>query len=383
MTKVDFRPRTVRNKRWRYRVDSFPEPYRSLYRILERQGYIIVGRHSVVKKCHWTHAALVENRFCYKCRFYGIESHRDIQMSPAALWCWNACLHCWRLRPTDTIRWDDTKLPWIDDPDLIAEGSIEAHRESLMGYWGHPKADERMKRMLEEAMNPVHVAISLTGEPTLYPRLGELIHEYHKRGLTTFLVTRGVRPDILANLEEEPTQLYISIEAWDKKSYNRFDKPLVPRAWELTLKTLEMLPSFSSMTVIRFTLVRSFNVHDTALKAWAKLIEIAQPTYIEFKSYMHVGAARHRLSNKDMLRHIEVLAFAKKFAELTGYKILSQQIESRVVLLSRIDKPIRVGEGCRGEIEKEKSRLEEMLDKLRVDNHLDEVEYRMILDQKI
>ncbi|NOZ89456.1 MAG: 4-demethylwyosine synthase TYW1 [Crenarchaeota archaeon] len=380
MATLEFKPRTVRGKRWKLRIDDFPEPYRTLYKILERQGYIIIGRHSVYKKCHWTHAAIVERRFCYKCTFYGIESHRDIQMSPSALWCWNACLHCWRLRPTDTMKWDDTKIPWVDDPDLIVEGSIEAHREALMGYRGHPRAD---KKLLEEAMNPVHAAISLTGEPTLYPRLGELIEEYHRRGITTFLVTRGVRPDVLANLEEEPSQLYISIEAWDKKSYEYFDKPLVPRAWELTMKTLEMLPSFSSPTVIRFTIVRSFNMHEQALKAWAKMVEIAQPTYIEFKSYMHVGAARQRLKSSDMVKHLELLRFAKKFADMTGYELLSQQVESRVVLLSRISRPIMIGRGCPGEWLRQKKIMEEMLENMRAREGLDETEYRMVLQQKI
>ena len=323
--------------------------------MLQKQGYIIVGRHSVVKKCHWTHAALVERRFCYKCKFYGIASHRCVQMSPMALWCWNACLHCWRLRPTDTLKWDELRVPWVDEPELIAEGSIEAHRELVASYKAHPRVD---RRMLEEAMRPKHVAISLTGEPVLYPRLGELIKEYHKRGLTTFLVTRGVRPDVLANLEEEPTQLYVSIEAWDRRSYNEFDRPLVPRAWELTLKTLEILPSFSSPTTIRITLVRSFNMHDTAIRAWAKMIELAQPTYVEVKAYMYVGASRQRLRPDDMPRHSEVLEVARKLAELTGYEVVSQQVESRVVLLSSIGRPVRVGDGCPNMLDKPDSRLE-------------------------
>ncbi len=375
--------RTVRGKRWRLRIDDFPEPYRTLYKILEKQGYIIIGRHSAYKKCHWTHAAIVEERFCYKCKFYGIASHQCIQMTPAALWCWNACLHCWRLRPTDTLNFDETKIPWVDDPDLIVEGSIEAHREAVMGYLGHPRLDERMKKRIEEAMNPKHAAISLTGEPTLYPRLGELIQEYHRRGITTFLVTRGVRPDVLANLDEEPTQLYISIEAWDKDSYNKFNRPLVPRAWELTLKTLELLPSFSSPTVIRFTLVRGFNIHEQALRSWAKMIETSQPTYIELKSYMYVGASRQRLRRDDMLKHMEVLSIAKRFAEMTGYKIVSQQIESRVVLLSRLDKPIRVGEGCPEGWAREKERLELMLEEAKKYDELEGLEYKMVEENKI
>lgn len=341
-----FTIRTVRGKFWKLRIEDFPEPYRSLYTLLKRQGYVLVGRHTVVKKCHWTHMALTQRRFCYKCKFYGIASHRCVQMSPSALWCWNTCLHCWRARPQDIgISWDQTKPLWVDDPEYIAKGTIEAQREILSGYKGHPKIDPRM---YEEGLNPKHVAISLTGEPTLYSRLSELIEVYHKLGMTTFLVTRGVRPDVLANLDEEPTQLYVSIEAWDKKNYGYFNKPLVPKAWELTLETLQLLPSFSCPTVVRITLVKSFNMHEEALRGFAKLMQVAQPTYIEVKAYMYLGYSRGRLKPSDMPKHEEVLDFAKRLGELIGYNILSQQIASRVVLLSRLNKPIRVGEGCPG-----------------------------------
>ncbi|WP_460124507.1 4-demethylwyosine synthase TYW1 [Stetteria hydrogenophila] len=313
---------------------------------MEKQGYVFVGNHTVVKKCYWTHAALTQRRFCYKCKFYGIESHRCIQMSPAAYWCWNACLHCWRLRPQDVgYDWDETRIPREieDDPEFILDGIIEAQRKIISGYKGHPKVDPAM---FEEAMNPKHIAISLTGEPTLYSRLGEFIQLAHRRGLTTFLVTRGVRPDVLANLEEEPSQLYISFEAWDKKSYNYFNKPLVPNAWELTMKTVELLPSLSCPTVYRITLVKGFNDHEEALRGFARLVEKGMPTYIEVKAYMYVGASRERLSRSNMPTHEEVRAFAEKLAEATGYPVVSESRPSRVVLLSRLTKPIRHGKGC-------------------------------------
>ncbi len=338
--------RTVKGKPWKLQLSSFPEPYRTLYRMLLNQGYVVVGRHSVVKKCHWTHMALTEGRFCYKCKFYGIASHRCVQMSPSALWCWNACLHCWRARPQDVgVEWDQTRLPWVDDPELIARGSIEAQREILSGYKAHPRVSEEMFR---EAMEPRHVAISLTGEPTLYPRLGELISVYHEMGLTTFLVTRGVRPDVLAGLEEEPSQLYVSLEAWDEESHRELNRPLLPRTWSLVLKTLEILPSFSSPTVLRITLIKSRNMHEKALRGFARLIELAEPTYVEVKAYMYLGFSRRRLSYTDMPRHVEVYGFARKLADLTGYRLLSQQVASRIVLLSRLNQPIRIGEGCPG-----------------------------------
>ena len=326
------------------RLEGLMKKYKPLYDRMIKQKYHFVGQHSVVKKCYWNHAALTQGRFCYKCKFYGIESHRCIQMSPTAFWCWNACLHCWRLRPQDVgIEWDETRMPVADDPKLIVDGIIKEYRRIVSGYKGHPRVDPKL---LEEAMNPKHVAISLTGEPTLYPLLGDLIKEIHQRGMTTFLVTRGVRPDVLANLDEEPSQLYISIEAWDKKSYNYFTRPLVPRAWELTLETLEMLPSFSSPTVIRVTHVKGFNDTPEAIRGLAKLIELAQPTYIEVKAYMHVGASRERLTRDNMPTHEEVLQLASRLSEITGYPIRSESRPSRVVLLSRLEKPIRHGKGC-------------------------------------
>jgi tRNA wybutosine-synthesizing protein 1 len=194
--------------------------------------------------------------------------------------------------------------------------------------------------MIKEAMNPKHVAISLTGENTLYPRLGELIKEYHKRGITTFLVTRAIRPDILANLDEEPSQLYISLEAYDEEGYEYFTVPLVANAWNLTLETLEMLPSFTCPTVFRITAIKHWNMDHNAVKGFAKMIDIAQPTFIEIKAYMYVGASMGRLTRENMPSHKEVVEFAEKLAEETGYKLVSESKPSRVALLSRIDQPI-------------------------------------------
>mgnify|MGYP001626370299 FL=1 len=323
--------------------------YRAIYERMVKQGYHFIGTIGVVKRCHWSKEAVLRNRFCYKCLWYGIESHRCIQMSPVAAWCWNRCLHCWRIQPEDIgLHWDETRVPVVDDPEVLVEESIKVHREIMAGFKGNPKADQKR---VEEAMNPKHAAISLTGEPLLYPRLGELIKEYHKRGITTFLVTHGTRPDVLANLEEEPTQLYISIESWDKKSYEEFNRPLVPRAWELFQETLEIVRSFRSPTVFRFTIVKGYNDHEEALRSFAKMVEKGNPTYIEVKAYMFLGGSRGRLTLANMPDHEDIRRVAQRLSELTGYKVLSESIPSRIVLLSRIDKPIRHGKGCPGGVE--------------------------------
>ena len=316
-----------------------------LREIMEKQHYHFIGEHTVVKTCSWTRNALTQRRFCYKCKFYGIESHRCIQMSPTAFWCWNACLHCWRLRPQDIgFEWEETRMPnYHEEMKKLVDMIIEEQRRLLSGYKKHLKVD---KKMFEEAMNPKHVAISLTGEPTLYSKLEEMIKEFHRRGMTTFLVTRGVRPDVLLNMEEKPTQLYISVEAYNKEMYEWLNRPLVPNAWELTLKTLKGLQDYSRPTVMRITLMKGINMDDKAVDGFTKLIELMQPTYIEPKAYMYVGASMNRLSKYNMPSHDEIREFSKKLSKSTMYPIRSESTASRIVLLSRREKPIRHGKGC-------------------------------------
>jgi len=320
------------------------DPITKALRRLEKQKYHVIGTHSAVKKCLWTHNALVEGRFCYKCRFYGIESHRCVQFSPSILWCWNSCLHCWRVRPEDMgLRREElTRLPYVDDPEILADAAIEEHRRIVSGY-----KDRVPRELWEEAVNPKHVAISLTGEPLLYPRFSELLQAFHKRGLTTFVVTRGVRPDVIASLDEEPTQLYVSLEAWNERMYKEFNRPLTPGAWEATLETLSLLTTLSCPTVVRVTLVKGFNMGDEDVRGFAALLREAEPTYIEVKAYMHVGGSTGRLTRENMPTMSEVMEFSRKLAEETGYRVASKSTPSRVVLLTKLAGPIiRYGKGC-------------------------------------
>ena len=75
---------------------------------------------------------------------------------------------------------------------------------------------------------------------------------------------------------------------------------------------------------------------------YGKLVEKANPTYIEAKAYMHIGFSNLRLSFERMPMHSEVLDFAKQLAEKTGYMVIDEAPESRVVLLSKLKKPNKV-----------------------------------------
>ncbi len=259
-------------------------------------------------------------------------------MTPTAFYCTMKCLFCWRVQSGDLgIEWVETKAPTWDPPEEIVEGCIKAQLQILSGYKGNPKAD---LKKYSEALSPRHAAISLAGEPTMYPDLGDLISCFHERGFTTFLVSNGTLPEALSNLSEEPTQLYVSVCAYDKRSFLRTCRPQIPNAWERLNETLSLLNSFRCPTVIRITLVKGLNMDRPDL--YARLIERTNSTYVEPKAYMHVGMSTLRLKFKNMPTHEEVRKFAVQLANEIGYNIIDESEESRVVLLSRLKEPIKL-----------------------------------------
>jgi len=235
------------------------------------------------------------------------------------------------------LKWEEIRVEMWDEPEQIVEASIKAQTKILTGYKGNPRTD---KLKFREALKPGHAAISLTGEPTLYPHLGELIRVFRRRGFTTFLVSNGTIPEALIRLSEEPTQLYVSLCAYDEHSFLETCRPQFASAWAKLNETLSLLPSFKCPTVLRLTLVRHVNMMHPEL--YARLIEKANPTYVEPKAYMHVGFSRLRLGFENMPSHVEIRNFAEELSRETGYDILDEASDSRVVLLSRLQKAIRL-----------------------------------------
>lgn len=306
--------------------------------MLLRQKYHIVGNHSAVKRCRWLYNSIVQDRTCYKQKFYGIKSHRCLQMTPSIFHCTLGCVFCWRAQSGDhNIRWDETLMPKWDDPESIIDGCIREQKRILTGYKATPNANQE-KRI--EALTPKHAAISLTGEPTIYPHLDGLIENFHKRNFSTFLVSNGTNPEAFSNLGEEPTQLYISVSAFSKNIFSRICHPQIKDAWKKLNETLELLSSFNCPTVIRMTLARNLNLEYPEL--FAPLIKKANPTYIEPKAYMHVGFSRLRMEYSNMPTHKEIKEFAEKIKSKIGYTILDEAPESRVVLLSCLERAIKL-----------------------------------------
>ncbi len=308
----------------------------ALIQVLKKHRYHLVGKHSAVKRCKWLYESLINDRACYKQKFYGIKSHQCMQMSPSLFYCTQQCLFCWRAQSGDLqVKWNEMELPDWDSAEAVVQESLKAQAKILTGYSGHPKTNWKK---FTEALTPKHVAISLAGEPTLYGHLEELIRKFHHKGFTTFLVSNGTVPSRLSELCEEPTQLYISVCAPNEETFKHVCRPQISNAWEKLNETLGLLPSFNCPTVTRMTLVKGCNMEFT--DGYAKLVEKVEPTYIEAKAYMHVGFSGLRLDYKNMPSHKEVQDFAKRLAEQTGYKIIDEAAESRVVLLSKRKKPI-------------------------------------------
>ena len=294
-------------------------------KMLEKQGYRIVGDHSAVKLCHWMRQSLYYNRPCYKQTFYGIESHRCVQMTPAVDWCSENCNFCWRAQG-----WEGTRIPEEDDASEILEGSIEAQRALLTGFKGDSRTD--MEKWLE-AQQPRHMAISLTGEPTLYSKLNDLISEAKKRKISTFLVTNGTNPEALEKLEVLPTQLYVTVAAPNKKIFNEMLNPVYKDAWERLNRTLELLPSLNTRKVIRHTLVKDFNLGYE--EEYYRLDKKADPDFIENKGYVHVGGSRGRLTMNNMPSHSEIREFSFRLNGYMNYEFGGEREDSRIVLLSK------------------------------------------------
>ncbi|WP_456467685.1 4-demethylwyosine synthase TYW1, partial [Archaeoglobus sp.] len=267
----------------------------------ELKGYQIVGGHSAVKTCLWLKKSLKDEGVCYKQKFYGISSHRCLQMTPA-LMCNQSCIYCWR--PLELLK----GFSGWNEPEFIVEESIKAQHRLLSGFHGTAGVN---RKKLEEAYKPNQVAISLIGEPTLYPQLPELIEEYKRRGFTTFLVTNGTNPDMLEKVS--PTQLYISLTAFDEESHIMLNRP--PRSnWERILRSLDVMRNSDSRTVIRLTLIRRYNMDEKAVRSYAKLIERAEPDFIEAKAYMYLGYSRLRLRYENMPEHADIVEFASKLS---------------------------------------------------------------------
>ena len=118
---------------------------------------------------------------CYKHTFYGIESHRCMETTPS-LACANKCVFCWRHHSNPV----GTEWKWkMDGAELIFEEALSKHYGMINEFKGVPGVKPER---LEEAFKVRHCALSLVGEPIMYPEINKFVDLLHSKSISTFLV---------------------------------------------------------------------------------------------------------------------------------------------------------------------------------------------------
>ncbi|CCK69863.1 putative tRNA 4-demethylwyosine synthase KNAG_0D01110 [Huiozyma naganishii CBS 8797] len=304
------------------------------YKNLTKQGYKIVGSHSGVKVCRWTKNELRGKGSCYKKSLFNIASSRCMELTPS-LACSSKCVFCWR-HGTNPVsknwRWE------TDDPQFILENALEAHYSMIKQMRGVPGiiADRFAK-----AFQVAHCALSLVGEPILYPHITRFIELLHQKHITSFLVCNAQHPESLRTIGKV-TQLYVSIDAPTKGELQKVDRPLYKDFWERMMECLDIIKTVQShqRTVYRLTLVKGFNMGD--IISYADLVERGLPCFIEVKGATFSGTAKDSV-NALTMQNIPYLEECKKFVESfvallqsrgLKYEIAAEHSHSNCVLIA-------------------------------------------------
>ena len=293
-----------------------------------------VADHSTVELCHWTKKSFKHEGSCYKHQFYGILTHRCMEFSPAGMYCENRCVYCWR--PMEFYDAMNMEVKQVAEPEQILRKLMSERKKLIDGFYGDSRNDNQR---LDESLLPTHYAISLSGEPTMYPKLPELIKYLKSLEATKsiFLVTNGQEPDMIQRLQDEdalPTQLYLSTNAADYESFIEINKPKYDDSWERWNKTLDMLKNLNTRTVLRITLIRNYNDQKEMIPAFAEMFRKASPHFIEIKSYMHIGRSTNRLEHENMLEMSEVKKFSEEISKQSKiFSVMDESLVSRISIL--------------------------------------------------
>ncbi|KAA8570861.1 hypothetical protein EYC84_000251 [Monilinia fructicola] len=222
---------------------------------------------------------------------------------------------------------------------MIFDGVKAGHYKKIKMMRGVPGV--RAERFAE-AMRIRHCALSLVGEPIFYPHINEFTGMLHKEHISTFLVCNAQHPDQLATLQPV-TQLYVSIDASNKDSLRKIDRPLHRDFWERFQRCLEILRErrFEQRTVFRLTLVKGFNIEDEA-EGYADLVEKGLPCFVEVKGVTYCGtssSAGAGLTMQNVPFYEEVCAFVEALtASLKrrglGYGIAAEHAHSCCILIA-------------------------------------------------
>lgn len=301
---------------------------------LEKKQYGVYDSASV-QICSWTKKSLRGEGDCYKKKFYGAHTHKCMEMTPITLFCSNRCIFCWR--PTEYMNMTDYELQKWPDPKEIIDNLLEKRIKLLNGFGGNAKVD---KDYLKDAMDPDHYAISLSGEPLMYPKMPELIRYLRdiRKARTIFIVSNGLETPMIKRLIDEdclPTQFYISLPSPNKDLFKKINNSIYLNGWERLMDSLEIMKNIEfskTRKVMRITLIKELNDSEENLREYRNLIDKYEFDFIEVKSYMHLGYSQKRLSKNNQYEWNELKEKSMQL-ETNKFKFEDEQKESLIVLL--------------------------------------------------
>lgn len=319
--------------------ENLPELlYPKLRQNLTKQGYKIIGTHSAVKLCRWTKSMLRGRGGCYKHTFYNINSSQCMEMTPS-LACANKCIFCWRHHTNPVSR----SFQWKQDPpEMLIERGMFLHYQMIKQMRGVPGVTPES---LQTAMTIRHAALSLVGEPIMYPGINRFCQLLHEKRISSFMVTNAQFPDQLSQLQPV-VQLYLSIDASTPEELKHIDRPLFEDYWERCIQCLQILKQKKQRTVLRLTLVNQYNTEN--ISSYADLVMQSWPDFIEVKGVTYCGTSRSStLTMKENVpRHDEVIRFCTDLCVELGKRHIGyttpQMANSSFILEEEMNRPYHI-----------------------------------------
>ena len=223
---------------------------------------------------------------------------------------------------------------------MIVQEAVSLHQSMINEMRGVPGV---LPERLADGFNVKHCALSLVGEPIMYPRINDMLHELHDRKISSFLVTNAQFPDRIRDLDPV-TQLYVSVDASTRESLKAVDRPLFKDFWERFIGSLQEMSKKQQRTVYRMTLVKAWNMDE--VDGYAELVEMGQPDFIEIKAVTYCGKSdASSLTMQNVPWHKEVCQYSEALAtrlmergKSVRYSIATEHEHSCCILLAREDK---------------------------------------------
>lgn len=201
----------------------------------------------------------------------------------------------------------------------------------------------------ESALNRVrHCALSLVGEPVIYPKIPELLtYLYKEKKISTFIVTNGQFPEealkLYDSMDKNPehsrciTQFYCSVDAPSEQQLKHVGRPLFGDAWDRLRKTLTSMRDFEKVrTVTRLTILKGLE-HEA--EKYADILRLGMPDFVEVKGVTFAPQSfdKNNLTQANVPTHADIVEFAKILCDALGdeYALALEHHHSCGVLIAK------------------------------------------------